>query len=48
MERLWTDEVIIENVWKDAMIRLLGEWEEVILWVRIQRRMRVGWLFMNT
>ena len=48
MEKLWTDEVIIENVWKDSMTRLLGEWEEVILWVRIQRRMGVGWLFILT
>lgn len=34
MERLWTDEVIIENVWKTFMAKLLGEWEGVILCVR--------------
>jgi transposase len=33
VERLWTDEVIIETVWKTFMNRLLGEWEDVILWV---------------
>jgi hypothetical protein len=33
MERLWTDEVIIETVWKTFMTKLLGEWEGVILWV---------------
>jgi len=33
MERLWTDEVIIETVWKTFMSKLLGEWEGVILWV---------------
>jgi hypothetical protein len=41
MEKLWTDEVIIETVWKNFMTKLLAEWEGVILWVRIQRRMRV-------
>jgi hypothetical protein len=34
MERLWTDEVIIENVWKTFMAKLLGEWEGVIFCVR--------------
>jgi hypothetical protein len=41
MEKLWTDEVIIETVWKNFMTKLLAEWEGVILWVCIQRRMRV-------
>jgi hypothetical protein len=31
MEKLWTDELIIESVWKGFMIE---EWEGVILWVR--------------
>jgi hypothetical protein len=47
MEKLWTDEVIIETVWKNFMTKLLAEWEGVILWVRIQRRMRV-WLALQT
>jgi hypothetical protein len=34
MEKLWTDEVIIETVWKTFMTKLLAEWEDVILWVR--------------
>jgi hypothetical protein len=34
VERLWTDEVIIETVWKTFMIKLLAEWEDIILWVR--------------
>jgi hypothetical protein len=33
VERLWTDEVIIQSVWKTFMTKLLGEWEYVILWV---------------
>ena len=33
VERLWTDEVIIETVWKSFMAKLLEEWEDVILWV---------------
>jgi hypothetical protein len=36
MEKLWTDEVIIETVWKNFMTKLLAEWQDVILWVRIQ------------
>ena len=38
VEKLWTDEIIIETVWKRFMTKLLGEWEELILWVRIQTR----------
>jgi hypothetical protein len=37
-EELWTDEVIIETVWKSFMTKLLGEWEYAILLVRIQHR----------
>jgi hypothetical protein len=35
VERLWTDDVIIETVWKSFMTKLLGEWEDVILWVTL-------------
>ncbi len=34
LEKLWTDEVIIETVWKTFMSKLLEEWGELILWVR--------------
>jgi hypothetical protein len=30
---LWTDEIIIETVWKRFMTKLVEEWEELILWV---------------
>ena len=33
LEKLWTDEVIIETVWKNFMTKLLDEWGELILWV---------------
>ena len=33
LEKLWTDEVIIETVWKSFMTKLLEEWGELILWV---------------
>jgi len=33
LEKLWTDEVIIETAWKNFMTRLLEEWGELILWV---------------
>jgi hypothetical protein len=44
MEKLWTDEVIIETVWNKFMTKLLAEWEGVILWVRVQR----VWLALQT
>jgi hypothetical protein len=42
MERLWTDEVIIEAVWKGFMTYMLAEWEGVILWVCIRRPNIIG------
>jgi hypothetical protein len=33
VDRLWTDEIIIETAWKTFMTELLGEWEYVIIWV---------------
>jgi hypothetical protein len=41
MERLWTDEVIIETVWKSFMTKLIGEWEDIILWVCFPILMRL-------
>ena len=35
MEKLWIDDVIIESVWKKFMSKLLGEWNDLILWVRV-------------
>jgi hypothetical protein len=35
MEKLWTDEVIVEMVWKSVMTKLVDEWDDLILWVRI-------------
>ena len=34
VDKLWTDDVIIETVWKIFMVKLLAEWEDIILWVR--------------
>ena len=36
METVWTDEVIIERAWKGFMIKLLSEWNDLILWVRFR------------
>ncbi|KAH9979764.1 hypothetical protein BJV74DRAFT_121406 [Russula compacta] len=44
MEKLWTDEVIIETVWKSFMTKLLGEWEDVILWSTVMLTANVGFL----
>jgi hypothetical protein len=38
MEKLWTDEVIIESRWKSFMTEMVAEWHDVILWVRIRPR----------
>ena len=38
VEKLSTDEIIIETVWRLFMSKLLGEWEELILWVCIQTK----------
>jgi hypothetical protein len=33
LEGLWTDEVLIETVWETFVTKLLGEWQDVVLWV---------------
>jgi len=33
MEKLWTDGVVIETVWKQFMTKLSEEWKDLILWV---------------
>jgi len=35
VEKLWTDELIIESSWKRYMTKLLEEWGNVILWVHV-------------
>ncbi|KAH8987900.1 hypothetical protein EDB92DRAFT_1948398 [Lactarius akahatsu] len=44
LERLWTDEVIIETVWKSFMTKLLEEWGELILWSTVMLTANVGFL----
>ncbi|KAF8256627.1 hypothetical protein EI94DRAFT_277482 [Lactarius quietus] len=44
VEKLWTDEIIIERVWKTFMTKLLGEWEELILWSTVMLTANVGFL----
>jgi len=44
MEKLWTDEVIIETDWKTFMSKLLGEWEGVILWSTVMLTANAGFL----
>ncbi|KAI0287385.1 hypothetical protein BC826DRAFT_53980 [Russula brevipes] len=34
MEKLWTDEIVVQPVWKSFMTKLLYEWDDLILWVR--------------
>jgi len=44
MEKLWTDEVIIETVWRSFMTKLLGEWNDLILWSTVMLIADVGFL----
>ncbi|KAI9508578.1 hypothetical protein F5148DRAFT_1283882 [Russula earlei] len=44
VEKMWTDDVIIETVWKNFMTKLLGEWEDVILWSAVMLIANVGFL----
>ncbi|KAH8987898.1 hypothetical protein EDB92DRAFT_1801018 [Lactarius akahatsu] len=44
LEKLWTDEVIIEAVWKNFMTRLLEEWGELILSSTVMLTANVGFL----
>ncbi|KAI0250655.1 hypothetical protein BJV78DRAFT_1283075 [Lactifluus subvellereus] len=44
VERLWTDDIIIETLWNSFMSRLLGEWEGVILWSTVMLTANVGFL----
>ena len=46
MERLWTDDIIVEMVWKSVITKLVQEWEGVILWVRIQHHNLMGSLVL--
>ncbi|KAH9003371.1 hypothetical protein EDB86DRAFT_2891724 [Lactarius hatsudake] len=44
IKKLWTDEIIIETVWKSFMTKLVGEWEELILWSTVMLTANVGFL----
>jgi len=44
MEKLWTDGVIIETVWKSFMTKLLKEWDGIILLSTVMLTANVGFL----
>lgn len=44
LEKLWTDEIIIERVWKSFMTKLLEEWGELILLSTVMLTANVGFL----
>ncbi|KAH9989672.1 hypothetical protein BJV77DRAFT_1069397 [Russula vinacea] len=44
MDKLWTDEVIIETAWKNVMDKLLREWTDIILWSTVMLTANVGFL----
>jgi hypothetical protein len=33
LEKLWTDEIIVEALWKEFMQKLVSEWTEFVLYV---------------
>jgi hypothetical protein len=33
LEKLWTDEIIVETLWRDFMQKLVSEWTEFVLYV---------------
>lgn len=35
LEEAWIDEHILEPVWKSLMTKMLSDWSDLILWVRI-------------
>ncbi|KAI9458569.1 hypothetical protein BJY52DRAFT_1169896 [Lactarius psammicola] len=44
IEKLWTDEVIIETAWKSFVPKLLEEWQELILLSTVMLSANVGFL----
>jgi len=44
MEELWTDYIIIGKVWESFMVKLLGEWQEIILWSTVMLAVNVSFL----
>jgi hypothetical protein len=33
LKKMWTDELVIEEVWRNSMQRLVSEWMEFVLYV---------------
>ncbi|KAI9509035.1 hypothetical protein F5148DRAFT_1190759 [Russula earlei] len=44
MENLWTDDLIIEAVWKSFVTKQLTEWSDIILWSAVMLTVNVGFL----
>jgi len=44
MEKLWTDEVIIETAWKSFINKLLNEWNSLIIGSTVMLAVNVGFL----
>ncbi|KAH9059584.1 hypothetical protein EDB87DRAFT_1577599 [Lactarius vividus] len=44
MEKVWTDEIIIERVWRGFTTKLVGGWEELILLSTVMLSANVGFL----
>ena len=33
LSKVWTDELVLEEVWKDFVVKLVSEWVEFVLYV---------------
>jgi len=44
LEEAWTDQHILERVWKSLMTKMLGEWGDLILWSTVMLSVNVGLL----
>ncbi|KAH9035810.1 hypothetical protein EDB84DRAFT_1675936, partial [Lactarius hengduanensis] len=44
IEKLWTDEIIIDTAWKDFIPKLLEEWQELMLLSTVMLSANVGFL----
>jgi hypothetical protein len=38
LEKLWTDEIIVEALWRDFMQKLVSEWTDFVLYVSLHSR----------
>ncbi|KAI0293524.1 hypothetical protein BC826DRAFT_910535, partial [Russula brevipes] len=48
LKKVWTDELVIEEVWKNFMEKLISEWVEFVLYATVMLAANVGFLEIQT